>query len=112
MRQTEQDNTTLSRELQDLENHLRPSQRHEPKQQLVRYLLKLCLTPLSSNNEQGKIVITTTYDLLAEGIQTPLKTVASLMAELQNDEVITLAGRNIILKNYQTLEAIAQQQTN
>ena len=91
--------------LMDYEYHL---QTGDIRERVARYLLQLAGTALAITNEQGQIMILTTHELLAEGTASTRESVSKIVAELRDEGLIESGYRNIILRDKEALEAIAE----
>lgn len=90
--------------LMDYEYHL---QTGDLRQRVARYLLKLAETPLATQDELGRPVISATHELIAEGTASTRESVSKIITELRGEGLIESGYRSIVLLERERLEEIA-----
>lgn len=91
--------------LMDYEYHL---QTGDLRQRVARYLLKLSETPLAAEDESGRIVVSATHELIAEGTASTRESVSKIITELRSEGLIESGYRSIVLLQADELEEISQ----
>ena len=98
---------SLSQQLQRLMDYEYHLQTGDLRQRVARYLLELALTPLSSADEDGKMRIAATHELIAEGTASTRESVSKIITELRLEGLITSGYRSITLCDMAGLELLA-----
>ncbi|UCH28076.1 MAG: cyclic nucleotide-binding domain-containing protein [Trueperaceae bacterium] len=99
---------SLSRQmhrLMDYEYHL---QTGDLRERVSRYLIKLSETPLATRDEQGRVVISATHELIAEGTASTRESVSKIVTELRMEGLIESGYRSIVLLDAEALLEIAE----
>ena len=99
---------SLSRQMQRLMDYEYHLQTGDLRQRVARYLIKLSETPLASENEEGRIVVSATHELIAEGTASTRESVSKIITELRSEGLIESGYRSIVLLTPDELDEIAQ----
>lgn len=91
--------------LMDYEYHL---QTGDLRQRVARYLLKLSETPLAAEDDSGRIVVSATHELIAEGTASTRESVSKIITELRSEGLIESGYRSIVLLQADELDEISQ----
>ena len=98
---------SLSRQMQRLMDYEYHLQTGDLRQRVARYLIQLSQTPLAIRDDEGRPVISATHELIAEGTASTRESVSKIITELRNDQLIKSGYRNIVLRDIEGLEQIA-----
>ena len=98
---------SLSRQMQRLMDYEYHLQTGDLRQRVARYLIKLSETPLASENDEGRIVVSATHELIAEGTASTRESVSKIITELRSEGLIESGYRSIVLVDITSLEDVA-----
>ncbi|ADI15767.1 helix-turn-helix domain-containing protein [Truepera radiovictrix] len=99
---------SLSRQMQRLMDYEYHLQTGDLRQRVARYLMSLSETPLATRNDEGRIVVSATHELIAEGTASTRESVSKIITELRSEGLIESGYRSIVLLDTDTLEEIAE----
>ncbi len=99
---------SLSRQMQRLMDYEYHLQTGDLRQRVARYLIKLSETPLASKNDEMRIVVSATHELIAEGTASTRESVSKIITELRSEGLIESGYRSIVLLVPDELDEIAQ----
>jgi CRP-like cAMP-binding protein len=99
---------SLSRQMQRLMDYEYHLQTGDLRQRVARYLMSLSETPLATRNEEGRLVVSATHELIAEGTASTRESVSKIITELRSEGLIESGYRSIVLLDTKTLEEIAE----
>ena len=89
----------------DYSYHLQTGDLH---QRVARYLGWLAGTPLRSEDEEGRVQVTVTHELIAEGTGSTRESVSKIITELRSEALIASGYRAIVLLDVAGLELVAE----
>ena len=98
---------SLSRQMQRLMDYEYHLQTGDLRQRVARYLLTLSETPIATDDEHGRPVISATHELIAEGTASTRESVSKIITELRTDDLIESGYRSIVLLDIDGLDDIA-----
>jgi CRP/FNR family transcriptional regulator, LitR-dependent transcriptional activator len=78
------------------------------RQRVARYLLQLAQTPLGGTDDNNRLYIRATHELIAEGTSSTRESVSKIITELRSEGLLQSGYRRITLLNTTTLEHMAQ----
>ncbi len=93
------------RRLMDYEYHL---QTGDLRARVARYLLVLSQTPLARSDEEGRVVVAATHELVAEGTASTRESVSKIITELRSEGLIRSGYRSIVLLDDEGLAEAAE----
>ena len=91
--------------LMDYEYHL---QTGDLRQRVARYLLQLGSTPLARKDEEGRLAVAATHELIAEGTASTRESVSKIITELRSAGLIESGYRSIVILDSEALDEVAQ----
>lgn len=99
---------SLSRQMQRLMDYEYHLQTGDLRQRVARYLMSLSETPLATENDEGRTVVSATHELIAEGTASTRESVSKIITELRSEGLIESGYRSIVLLDTNTLEEISE----
>ncbi len=99
---------SLSKQMQRLMDYEYHLQTGDLRQRVARYLMKLSETPLASQDENSRTMISATHELIAEGTASTRESVSKIITELRSEGLIESGYRCIVLLMPDGLDDIAQ----
>ncbi|CAN5897086.1 transcriptional regulator LdrP [soil metagenome] len=99
---------SLSKQMQRLMDYEYHLQTGDWRQRVSRYLIKLSETPLCTDDDEGRPVVSATHELIAEGTASTRESVSKIITELRSDGLIESGYRSIVLLNVPGLDDIAE----
>ncbi len=78
------------------------------RQRVARYLMELSKTPLGGTDEQGRLFVRATHELIAEGTSSTRESVSKIVTELRADGLVQSGYRRITLLDQPALEELAE----
>ena len=78
------------------------------RQRVARYLMELSKTPLGGTDEQGRLYVRATHELIAEGTSSTRESVSKIVTELRADGLVQSGYRRITLLDQPALEELAE----
>jgi CRP/FNR family transcriptional regulator, LitR-dependent transcriptional activator len=78
------------------------------RQRVARYLLELSKTPLGGSDDDGKLFVRATHELIAEGTSSTRESVSKIVTELRSEGLVQSGYRRITLLNTPQLEQMAE----
>lgn len=99
---------SLSRQLQNLMDYGYHLQSGGLRQRVARYLTWLAGTPLGGRDDDGRIAIGVTHEMLAEGTGSTRESVSKIITELRSEGWIESGYRSIIVLDEGSLGLIGE----
>lgn len=99
---------SLSKQMQRLMDYEYHLQTGDLRQRVSRYLIKLSETPLCSEDDEARPVVSATHELIAEGTASTRESVSKIITELRSDGLIESGYRSIVLLDVSGLSDIAE----
>lgn len=78
------------------------------RQRVARYLLELSRTPLGGTDEQSRLYVRATHELIAEGTSSTRESVSKIVTELRAEGLVQSGYRRITLLDIPALEELAE----
>jgi CRP-like cAMP-binding protein len=78
------------------------------RQRVARYLLELSKTPLGGTDEQARLYVRATHELIAEGTSSTRESVSKIVTELRAEGLVQSGYRRITLLDIPALEELAE----
>jgi CRP/FNR family transcriptional regulator, LitR-dependent transcriptional activator len=78
------------------------------RQRVARYLLELSKTPLGGSDEQARLYVRATHELIAEGTSSTRESVSKIVTELRAEGLVQSGYRRITLLDIPALEELAE----
>lgn len=98
---------SLSKQMQRLMDYEYHLQTGDLRQRVARYLVKLSDTPLSTQDDARRMIISATHELIAEGTASTRESVSKIITELRSEGLIESGYRSITLLDPLELQAIS-----
>lgn len=99
---------SLSRQMQRLMDYEYHLQTGDLRQRVARYLLQLSATPLARSDENGRLLVAATHELIAEGTASTRESVSKIITELRSAGLIESGYRSIVITDSDALDEVAQ----
>ena len=99
---------SLSKQMQRLMDYEYHLQTGDLRQRVARYLINLSETPLCSEDESGRQVVSATHELIAEGTASTRESVSKIITELRSEGLIESGYRSITLLDPFELQEISE----
>lgn len=99
---------SLSRQMQRLMDYEYHLQTGDLRQRVARYLLQLSATPLARSDENGRLLVSATHELIAEGTASTRESVSKIITELRSAGLIESGYRSIVITDSDALDEVAQ----
>lgn len=99
---------SLSKQMQRLMDYEYHLQTGDLRQRVSRYLIKLSETPLCTEDDEARPVVSATHELIAEGTASTRESVSKIITELRSDGLIESGYRSIVLLDVSGLSDIAE----
>lgn len=99
---------SLSRQMQRLMDYEYHLQTGDLRQRVARYLLQLSVTPLARRDEEGRLLVAATHELIAEGTASTRESVSKIITELRSAGLIESGYRSIVIVDADALDEVAQ----
>lgn len=99
---------SLSQQMQRLMDYEYHLQTGDLRQRVARYLLQLAQTPLAREDDQGRLAVAATHELIAEGTASTRESVSKIVTELRAAGLIESGYRSIVILDSDALDEVAQ----
>lgn len=99
---------SLSQQMQRLMDYEYHLQTGDLRQRVARYLLQLAQTPLAREDDQGRLAVAATHELIAEGTASTRESVSKIVTELRAAGLIVSGYRSIVILDSDALDEVAQ----